>query len=96
MDIHPSGPFKLAAFLVGQRDNNPITNATNELKGVLILSGDCVNVMPPRGNYVDRVVASPVYRHTVVVTFFSKDALDSLFVNSIRIHQIARRFAAFE
>jgi hypothetical protein len=85
----------LAAFLVSQRDSNPITNATKELKGVLILSGDFMNVMLPRGNYVDRVVASPVYRHTVVMTLFSKDALDGLFVSSIRTHQIARRFAAY-
>jgi hypothetical protein len=90
MDIHPSALFKLAVFLVGQRDSNPITNATNELKRVLILSDDFVNLMPLRGNYVDRVVAPPVYRHTVVVTLFTKDTLDSLFVNSIRTHQIGR------
>jgi len=67
----------------------PITNATNELKGVLILSGDFVHVMPLRGNYVDRVVASSVYRHTVVVALFGKHPLDGLFVNSIHTHQIA-------
>ena len=37
--------FKLAMFLVSQRDNNAITNATNEFKRVLILASDFVYVM---------------------------------------------------
>ena len=37
--------FNLATFLVGQRDDNAFTDATNELKRVLILVGDFVNVM---------------------------------------------------
>jgi hypothetical protein len=38
--------FKLATFLVDQRDKNAITDATNELKHVLILAGDFVHEMP--------------------------------------------------
>jgi hypothetical protein len=83
LDSHPSArTFKLATLLVGQRDNNAITNATHELQCILILVGNFVHVMPPRGNNVDRVVvASPVYRHTVVVVFFCKHTFDGLFVN---------------
>ena len=51
----------LATFLVGQRDNNAITNATNEFKRVLILASDFVHVMSQSGNYVDRVVLSSPY-----------------------------------
>jgi hypothetical protein len=78
LDSHPSArTFKLATLLVGQRDNNAITNATHELQCILILVGNFVHVMPPRGNNVDRVVvASPVYRHTVVVVFFCKHTFD--------------------
>jgi len=39
----------LATFLVGQRDDNAITGATNELKRVLILAGDFVHVMRKPG-----------------------------------------------
>jgi hypothetical protein len=54
-------------FLVSQRDNNAITVVTNELKRVPILAGDFVLEMPPRGNYVDRVVvSSPVHHHTLI------------------------------
>ena len=51
--------FNLTTFLVGQRDNNAITSATNELKRVLVRAGDFVHVMSQRGNYVDRVVLVP-------------------------------------
>jgi hypothetical protein len=56
--------FNPETFLVGQRDNNAITNAINEFKRVLILAGNFVHVMPQMGNYVNRmVVASPVHCH---------------------------------
>jgi hypothetical protein len=42
---HGGGAFSnLATFLVGQRDDNAITGATNELKRVLIFAGDFVHV----------------------------------------------------
>ena len=67
--------FKLAMFLVSQRDNNAITVVTNELKRVPILAGDFVLEMPPRGNYVDRVVvSSPVHHHTLIGPLFTKYA----------------------
>jgi hypothetical protein len=79
--------FKLAMFLVSQRDNNAITVVTNELKRVPILAGDFVLEMPPRGNYVDRVVvSSPVHRHTLIGVLFTKYAFDGLLVSSIRAH----------
>ena len=34
--------LKLATFLIGQCDNNAITNATNEFKRVLVLASDFV------------------------------------------------------
>ena len=62
----------LATFLVGQRDNNAITNATNEFKRVLILASDFVHVMSQNGNYVDRVVlSSPVHRHKLILVLFA-------------------------
>ena len=67
--------FKLATFLVGQRDNNAITNATNEFKRVLVLASDFVDVMSQSGNYVDRVVlSSPVHRHKLILVLFSEHA----------------------
>src|SRR6476619_4194915 len=79
--------FKLATFLVGQRDNNAITSATNELERVLILASDFVLVMAQRGNYVDRiVVSSPVYCHTLTLIPFSKHSLDRLLVDFSRTH----------
>ena len=79
--------FKLSSFFVGQRDNNAITNATNELKGVLFLAGDVVHVMLQRGNYVDRLVlASPVHRHSFIVVLFAEYALDRLFVHFTCTH----------
>ena len=72
---HPSSAraFKLATFLVGQRDDNAITNATNELKGVFVRAGDLVHVMSQSGNYVDRVVlSSPVHRHKLIVVLFQR------------------------
>ena len=74
-------------FLVSQRDNNAITDVTNELKRVPILAGDFVLEMPPRGNYVDRVVvSSPVYCHTLIVALFSEHALDRLLVDFTCTH----------
>ena len=68
-----------------RRDNNAITNATNELKRVLILAGDFVHVVPQRGNYVDRVVvSSPVYRHTLIVVLFSRHTFDRLLIDFTR------------
>ena len=58
---HSAHVFKLTSFFVGQRDNNAITNATNELKGVPFLADDLVHVMLQRGNYVDRLVSRPQY-----------------------------------
>ena len=58
---HSPRLFKLSSFFVGQRDNNAITNATNELKGVPFLADDLVHVMLQRGNYVDRLVSRPQY-----------------------------------
>jgi hypothetical protein len=56
--------FNPETFLVGQRDNNAVTNAINEFKRVLILAGNFVHVMPQMCNYVNRmVVASPVHCH---------------------------------
>jgi hypothetical protein len=80
------------SFLVGQRDNNAITLATNELKHVLIFAGDFVLVMPKRGNHVNRVVvSSPVHRHTLIVVLFSEHAFDRLLVDFTRTHfQIGR------
>ena len=78
---------KLETFLVSQRDSNAITNATNELKRVLILIGDFVDVMRKGGNYVNRVVvSSPVHRHMLIVVLLAKHALDRLLVSSIRTH----------
>ena len=55
---------------------NVIANAANELKGILVRTGDFVHVMSQRGNYVDRVVlSSPVHRHTLIVVSFSEYAL---------------------
>jgi hypothetical protein len=84
--------FSLTTFLVGQRDNNAITSATNELKRVLVRAGDFVHVMSQRGNYVDRVVlSSPVHRHALIVILFSEHTLDRMLVNFTRTHfQIAR------
>jgi hypothetical protein len=68
-----------------QFDRNAIANATNELKGVLVRTGDFVHVMSQRGNYVDRVVlSSPVHRHTLVVVLVSEHALDRLLVDVTR------------
>jgi hypothetical protein len=47
----------LATVLVGQRDDNAITGATNELKRVLILAGDFVHVMRKPSNDVNSVIA---------------------------------------
>jgi hypothetical protein len=77
----------LATFLVGQRDDNAITGATNELKRVLILAGDFVHVMRKPGNYVNRiVVSSPVNRHTLIVVLLAKHALYRLLVGFTHIH----------
>ena len=85
--------LKLATFLVGQRDNNAITNATNEFKRVLILASDFVHVMSQSGNYVDRVVlSSPVHRHTLIVVLFSEHALDRLLVDFTYTHFQTGRF----
>jgi hypothetical protein len=66
---------RLATFLVGQRDNNAITNATNEFERVLVLASDFVDVMSQSGNYVDRVVlSSPVHRHKLILVLFSEHA----------------------
>jgi hypothetical protein len=66
-------------FLVSQRDNNAITDVTNELKRVPILAGDFVLEMPPRGIYVGRVVvSSPVHRHTLIGVRFTKYAFNGL------------------
>jgi CheY-like chemotaxis protein len=84
---HSANVFKLTSFVVGQRHNNSIANATDEFKRVLFLAGDFVDVMPERGDYVDRVVvASPVHRHVFIVVLFTEHALDCLFVKSIRTH----------
>jgi hypothetical protein len=62
----------LATFLVGQRDNNAITNATNEFMRVLIIASDFVHVMSQNGSYVDRVVlSSPVHRHKLILVLFA-------------------------
>jgi hypothetical protein len=84
--------LKLATFLIGQCDNNAITDATNELKGVLVRADDFVHVMSQSGNYVDRVVlSSPVHRHKLIVVLFSEHALDCLLADFARTHfQIVR------
>jgi hypothetical protein len=88
VDITSSGrAFKLATFLIGQRDNNAIPNATNELKRVLIPADDFVHVMPQRGNCVDRfIVSSPVYRYTLMVVLLVKHTPDRLLVDFTRTH----------
>jgi hypothetical protein len=84
---HSANVFKLTSFFVGQRHNNSIANATDEFKRVLFIADDFVDVMPERGDYVDRVViASPVHRHVFIVVLFTEHALDRLFVKSIRTH----------
>jgi hypothetical protein len=84
---HSANVFKPTSFFVGQRHNNSIANATDEFKRVLFIAGDFVDVMPERGDYVDRVVvASPVHRHVFIVVLFTEHALYRLFVKSIRIH----------
>src|SRR6478736_2520240 len=79
-------------FLVSQRDNNAITNATNEFKRVLVLASDFVDVMSQSGNYVDRVVlSSPVHCHKLILVLFSEHAPDRLLVDFTRTHvQIVR------
>ena len=78
---------QLTTFIVSQFDGNAIANAANELKGILVRTGDFVHVMSQRGNYVDRVVlSSPVHRHTLIVVLFSEHALDRLLVDLIRTH----------
>jgi hypothetical protein len=79
--------FKLTSFFVGQRHNNSIANTTDELKRVLFIPDDFVDVMPERGDYVDRVVvASLIHRHVFIVILFTEHAFDRLFVDSIRTH----------
>jgi hypothetical protein len=83
---------QLTTFIVSQFAGNAIANAANELKGILVRTGDFVHVMSQRGNYVDRVVlSSPVHRHTLIVVSFSEYALDRLLVDSTCTHfQIGR------
>jgi hypothetical protein len=82
--------FKPAALFVGQRDNNAVTRAANELQHILIVAGDFVYVMLRRGNYMDRVgVSSPIYCKTFSVQLSSKHTLGNFFVSSIRTHHIA-------
>jgi hypothetical protein len=38
--------FKLTTFVVVQRDDNAISTATDELKGIVIVVGNSVRVMP--------------------------------------------------
>jgi hypothetical protein len=50
--------------MVGQ---SHVNTSWRELKRVLILAGDFVDIMRHRGNYMDRAVVSPpVYRHTFI------------------------------
>ena len=78
---------RVQTFLVGQRDDNAITGANNELKRVLIRAGDFVHVMREMGNYVNSiVVSSPVNRHTIVVVLLAKDSLYRLLVGFTHTH----------
>jgi hypothetical protein len=85
-------PAQLGEFFDGQHDYNAVTGTTDELKDILIWAADFVRVVAQRCDHVDRiVVASPIYRHTVIVILFSKHALDRVFVDFTRAHfQIVR------